>query len=119
MSRIKRKPRVYRSGFEKKIREVLEETKIPYGYESEKLEFIQPAIKRKYTPDFIFKKADGTKMYLEAKGRLTTFDRQKMILVKTQHPDLDIRILFMRHKNPIRKGSKTTYGMWAEKHGFT
>ena len=41
-----------------------------------------------------------------------------MALVKEQHPDLDIRMVFTRSKSPISKTSKTTYGMWCEKHGF-
>jgi hypothetical protein len=41
-----------------------------------------------------------------------------MIAVRDQNPDKDIRFLFANAENPIKKGSKTTYGMWAEKNGF-
>jgi hypothetical protein len=40
------------------------------------------------------------------------------LLIKEQHPDLDIRLLFQNAYNKIRKGSKTTYAMWCEKKGI-
>ena len=42
-----------------------------------------------------------------------------MILLKEQHPELDIRIVFQDMKKPIYRGSKTTYAKWATDHGFT
>ena len=41
-----------------------------------------------------------------------------MALVKEQHKDLDIRMVFMHAKNKIYKGSKTTYADWCNKHGY-
>ena len=35
---------------------------------------------------------------------------------KIPNPELDIRIVFMSGKTKIRKGSKTTYGDWCDKH---
>ena len=84
-------------------------------YEPDKLAFIQPAKNRNYIPDF---KIIKNNIYIEAKGKLTWEDREKMIWVKEQHPDKDIRILFMNASNKIRKGSPTTYGDWATKNGF-
>lgn len=40
-----------------------------------------------------------------------------MALVIEQHPDLDIRLLFMRD-NPIYKGSKTKYSTWCKERGI-
>jgi len=40
-----------------------------------------------------------------------------MLAVKDAHPHLDIRFVFQRN-NTISKNSKTTYGDWADKHGF-
>jgi hypothetical protein len=40
-----------------------------------------------------------------------------MALVKLQHPELDIRILFMRDQ-PIRKGSNTMYSDVCDKLGY-
>ena len=42
----------------------------------------------------------------------------KHLEIKKQHPELDIRFVFSNSRNKIEKRSKTTYGMWAEKHGF-
>ena len=39
-----------------------------------------------------------------------------MLLVITQHPDLDIRMVFMRPNNRLSKTSKTTYAMWCDKN---
>jgi len=58
------------------------------------------------------------KIFIEAKGYFDKGDRVKMQLVKEQYPDHDIRIVFLNSKNKIYRGSKTTYGMWADKHGF-
>ena len=70
---------------------------------------------RTYTPDFHLTKHD---IIVEAKGYFDKGDRIKMQLIKEQHPDLDIRIVFLNARNKIYKGSKTTYGAWAEKNGF-
>jgi len=117
MARIKRKINFYRSGFEEKVQKALKEAKIPYEYETEVIHYTVPASKHKYTPDFIFTRADGTKLYVEAKGRFDPDDRKKMLLIKEQHPDIDIRLLFMRDQ-PIRKGSKTFYSMWCIKNNI-
>jgi hypothetical protein len=57
-------------------------------------------------------------MFIETKGRFMVADRQKHILIKEQHPDLDIRFVFSNPKQRISKSSRTTYAMWCEKHGF-
>ena len=68
--------------------------------------------RKKYLPDF---KVNG--FILECKGRLTAADRKKMVAVKSQHPDKDIRLLF-QFDNKLNPRSKTRYSMWAEKNGF-
>lgn len=73
---------------------------------------------RKYTPDWTVYKQNGDVVYLEYKGVLDTQTRKKMKLMKKQYPDIDIRIIFERASNKIYRGSKTTYGEWATKHGF-
>lgn len=83
-------------------------------YEPDKLPFVQPIQKRYYVPDFKLK----DKVYIEAKGRLTPQDRKKMLWVKEQYPDYTFFLLFGNASNKLTKKSKTTYAMWAEKHGF-
>jgi hypothetical protein len=103
----------YRSQFELNLARTLTDNKVPFRYEEEKFTYI-PA-PRNYTPDFYLEESG---IYVEAKGHLTKDDRVKMLLVKKQHPKLDIRFVFLRASNKIYKGSKTTYASWCERHGF-
>ena len=73
---------------------------------------------RTYTPDFKIKTKSGKVFYIEYKGVLDLETRKKMVRVRDQHPKLDIRFVFQKAGNKIRKGSKTTYGMWATKNNF-
>ena len=102
----------YRSQFEVSIAELLGDQVV---YEPDKLKFVQPEKNRNYIPDF---KVVSNGIYIEAKGKFTYEDMDKMLWVKDQHPDKKIYILFMNANNKIRKGSKTTYGDWATKKGF-
>jgi hypothetical protein len=63
--------------------------------------------------------ADG--IYLEGKGYFKggTKDRHKLILVKDQHPELDLRIIFQRENLPVTDDNTLTYGDWADLNGFT
>lgn len=106
-----------RSGFEKRIVKNFQEQSWPYEYEKETLPFTVPQKKRNYKPDFTTITRTGKKLYIEGKGKLDVATREKMELVKAQHPDKDIRIIFQRD-NPIRKGSKTRYSDWARKAGY-
>lgn len=104
----------FRSGLEDNVAKQLKDAGIDYKYEEIKYEYEEPATKHKYTPDFVL--ANG--IIVETKGRFMPDDRKKHLLVKQQHPELDIRFVFTRSKSPINKGSKTTYAMWCEKNGF-
>lgn len=85
-------------------------------YETEKLSYSIPS---NYVPDFIITFKDGTKIYIECKGYFKYSDREKMLAVKRDHPDLDIRFLFYGDSpSKLGKGSKTKPSEWADKHGF-
>lgn len=106
------KRNIYRSKLEQRIAADLRKRGVPFQYETLKVPYQRkPQV---YNPDFILPNG----IIVEAKGELKQTDRVKMLLVKAQHPQLDIRFVFQRANNKIRKGSKTTYWMWAEKHGF-
>lgn len=107
-------PDRYRSNFERRFAEQLAERHVTFSYETTELEYLIPARSATYHPDFVL--ANG--IIIETKGRLSYYDRIKMLLVKESHPELDIRFVFQRPNNKIRKGSDTTYAMWAEAHGF-
>ena len=103
----------YRSKFELSLARKLIQNKIKFEYEKKKITYI-PNI-RTYTPDFYI---PATNIYIEAKGEFDKADRVKMALIKEQHKDLDIRMVFMNARNKIYKGSKTTYADWCLKHDY-
>ena len=104
----------YRSGFEHKVADQLNESKIKFEYETTVIPYIKPETKHTYTIDFTLPNG----ILVETKGRWVPEDRKKHLLIKKQHPELDIRIVFMSGKTKIRKGSKTTYGMFCDKNGI-
>ena len=98
----------YRSGFEQTLANQLKRSGVAFEYETVKIEYQKIAT---YTPDFILPNG----IIIEAKGVWTVEDRTKHLLVREQHPHLDIRLVFMNAFNKIRKGSNTTYARWCEK----
>lgn len=104
-----------RSGLEAKAVTILDKHKIDYQYEpkDKKLSYIKPAKQSKYLPDFLI----GNTIY-ETKGRFTIQDRQKMILLKEQHPEFNFVMVFQKDQ-PIIKGSKTLYSDWCRKNGIS
>ncbi len=105
----------YRSGLEASVGAQLNSARVRWEYESERIPYT-PKVKT-YTPDFILK-GKGVKFYVETKGRFLGSDRSKHLLLKEQHPQLDIRFVFTNPNQKLYKGAKTTYGEWCEKHGF-
>ena len=118
----------FRSKLEEKVAEQLEQEGLDYGHESQWIHYVVPERKAKYLPDFSF---DGCPIIIEAKGRFgggnpkfkqpatdSAKERQKLILLKEQHPELDIRIVFQRASTPIYPKSPTSHGKWATDHGF-
>lgn len=111
----------YRNKFEEKTGERLNELGVDFSYESEKLEY---TVKGRYTPDFIVGTVSGNKIYIETKGNGRSFDgasRRKLLAVKEQHPEIDLRLVFYSDGKigPRRKdGTHLRQMQWAEKHGF-
>ncbi len=104
----------FKSKFESIVGDYIQEQERGLQYEVDNLPYTQPEVKRKYKPDF--KIADD--VYIECKGIFSLEDRKKMLLVKEQHPDKVFYILFYNAHQKLRKGSKTTYAEWCDKHGF-
>lgn len=106
----------YRSGLEQKVSAQLDSIGVVYEYEppTKKIKYTKPASDHKYTPDFIL----GNGIIVETKGRFLADDRAKHLLIKAQHPKLDIRFVFTRANASIGRGSKTTCADWCDKHGF-
>ena len=104
-----KKPPKFRSKLEENVASLLEGLGISYEYESEKLSYV---IEHNYTPDF---KLPNYK-YLEVKGYWDAEDRRKILAVKKDNPDIDLRMVFQSPYNTISKKSKTTYAKWCDKH---
>jgi hypothetical protein len=104
----------FRSGLEMTIDESLKSQGIDGEYEQHIIQYTKPETNHKYHPDF--KLPNG--IFVETKGRFLADDRKKHLLIKAQHPELDIRFLFQNSKTKISKASKTTYADWCIKHGF-
>lgn len=111
--------RGYRSGLEIKIAEQIKGCGIEVEYETERIYYVWPQRDSHYTPDFKIPTKDGGFFFVETKGRFLSADRQKHLLLKKQFPHTDIRFVFSNQNQKLYKGSKTTYAMWCEKHGFT
>lgn len=99
---------------EDKNAEFLESLQIDPHYEEYYLTYTIPESLHKYTPDFVLPNG----IIIETKGVWDAEDRKKHLLIKEQHPELDIRFVFSRSKTPIYKGSSTTYASFCEKNGF-
>jgi hypothetical protein len=114
----------YRSGLEKNIAAQLESEGLSFEFEKLKLSYDIPARTAKYTPDF-----KVGSIVIESKGAFgygpnrfsggdPAKERQKLLLVKSQHPELDLRIVFQRASTKIYPKSPTTYAAWADTNGF-
>jgi len=114
MARRIKKINGYRSGFENKVASALSEQKVKFEYEVTQIEYVKPETHHKYTVDFTLPNG----ILIETKGRWTLEDRKKHLLIKQQHPELDIRFVFQNPNGKIRKGSKTTYADYCEKHNI-
>ena len=103
----------FRSGLEHRVWKNLKQRKVrDIAYEAIRINYVIPASEHYYTPDIILPNG----IIVEIKGRLVKADRDKHLLIKEQHPNLDIRFVFQNANNKIRKGSKTTYAQWCEKN---
>lgn len=104
---------MYRSGAEAEFAAWLKNNKVKFKYEPFKLKY--PVVYfRRYLPDFVLK---DDKMVIEFKGWFTAGDRKKLIAVRKEYPDLDIRIVFEKD-NWMTKKHKDRYSDWAKKNGF-
>ena len=103
-----------RSKLELKFEEILKDFAVEYDYEVTKIPYTIPESKHTYTVDWTL--LNG--MLLETKGYLSDHQEgYKYVLLKQQHPDLDLRFVF-DNPNKLCGGTKMTHAKWAEKYGF-
>lgn len=100
-----------KSKFEDTGVKFLRQHKVDFEYESLKIPYQKTSI---YVPDFILIKSG---IIIEFKGRFRAEDRAKHLLIKEQHPEYDIRFVFL-FDNKLNKSSHTRYSDWCVKHGF-
>lgn len=100
-----------KSGFERGIVANLNSRKVSFTYEELTLPYV---LHGNYHPDFVLKTSG---IVVEAKGVLDRESKRKMIAVRKQYPDLDIRFLFMEAKKKV-PGTKQTHAQWADRNGY-
>ena len=105
----KKKTSKFRSKLEERVAILLEELGVTYEYESTRVPY---TIQHHYYPDFVL----PNYTYLETKGYWDAADRRKILAVKKDNPDIDIRMIFQAPFSTISKRSKTTYAQWCERH---
>ena len=108
----------YRSGLEDIAAGQIKAAGFEVVYETDKILYVIPESNHKYTPDFKLPKKDGGFFYVETKGIWNVKDRQKHVLIRKQHPEIDIRFVFSNCNTKLYKGSKTTYASFCDKQGF-
>ena len=102
----------YRSGLEESIQAQLKAAGVEARYEPGRIRYTPSD--RHYTPDFILPNG----VVIETKGYFAPEDRTKHLLIKAQHPNLELRFVFQRPRTRLYPGSKSTYASWCEQHGF-
>ena len=100
----------FRSGFERTINANLLSRGVKFTYETLQVPYILTGT---YNPDFILESG----IIIEAKGLLDRESKRKMIAVKKQHPELDIRFIFADGDKKV-PGTKQTHGQWASRNGY-
>lgn len=113
MSSIKKVPK-FRSGFERKVYEQAKRQRKSLDFERSdtKLKYTRLCV---YLPDFSLPNG----VLVETKGRFTAPDRTKLLRVRDQNPEADIRLVFQRANNRLTKAKNSiTYWEWAERHNF-
>ncbi len=108
------KCRGFRSGLEDKISKQLTSKNIHYDYERWKIPYVVPESNHTYMPDFLLPNG----IFIEAKGIWESDDRKKHLLIREQHPYLDIRIVFSNSRSKLYKGSPTSYAEFCEKNNI-
>jgi hypothetical protein len=99
-----------KSGFEETLVQQLDESGTTYTYEAQALRFVPPVKARRKTFDFWITTRSGKLIVVEAKGWWAPKARLAEIECIKQHPEYDIRYVFMRSTTKINKTSRTSYG---------
>lgn len=123
----------YKSGLESSVADSMEEQGIEFRYEPKTFEYRKRVVKGvcdacggdktsqrcTYLPDFVVgeQRATGGRVYIETKGFFAPHDRAKLVAVKQDNPDLDLRLIFGSN-NKLNKKKDARYSDWCEQHNF-
>ena len=103
-----------RSKLEERFEVILQDMGVQYEYEVTKIPYVIPESHHTYTVDWTT--LNGK--LLETKGYLSDHtERRKYVLLKEQHPELDLRFVF-DNPNKLCGGTKMSHAKWADKYGF-
>lgn len=103
-----------RSRLEERFEKLIQDVGVDYEYEVTKIPYVVPESNHKYTVDWSI--ING--IFIETKGYLSDHaERKKYVLIKEQHPEIDLRFVF-DNVNKLCGGTKQTHGAWATKNGF-
>ena len=103
-----------RSKLEERFEVILQDLDVQYEYEVTRIPYTVPESHHTYTVDWTL--LNGK--LIETKGYLSDHaERRKYVLLKEQHPELDLRFVF-DNVNKLCGGTKMTHGKWAEKYNF-
>jgi len=103
-----------RSKLEERFEVILQDLDVQYEYEVTRIPYTVPESHHTYTVDWTL--LNGK--LIETKGYLSDHaERRKYVLLKEQHPELDLRFVF-DNPNKLCGGTKMTHGKWAEKYNF-
>ena len=98
---------IFRSKFEARFSE-----EFGLAYEQDSFKYLIPATTHQYTPDW--RVSDS--VYIETKGVFTAADRQKLLYIKEQHPEIIVAIVFQKD---LFLGKRLgTCLSWCVKFGF-
>lgn len=95
-----------RSSLETKVAAELDAQGIEYQFESYRVEYFKdPAT---YLPDFILPNG----IIIETKGHFESKDRAKHLLIKEQHPNLDVRFIFSDSSTKLTGQKYKEFAKW-------
>lgn len=123
MSRYKGKPKKYRgqqyrSYFEVDVAKELTRLRRRFKkdfkveYEADTFDYV---LYRNYSPDFKIVRADGSVIYIEAKGVLDRETKAKMLAARDCNPDATFVLLFPPYPSLSKKRAQE-YAKWCQKH---
>lgn len=95
--------------FETRIFRQLKRAKVVFKYEAEKIPYV---IASHYCPDFVISCPNG-KIYVECKGYFRPEDKRKLVAVKRNNPNIDLRIVFYARKEQYIKWAEKNHIRWA------